>query len=147
MPDDTPLRPRFSPGQSLAAADLEALVRHAADTAARHALAAHGPGLQQGLELLERPAAGGTVQPWLTPGAFVDGDGRQGLVMRPRRIEAAQLTGRESGLWQVLVGRIARDLADPVPGLAPCDPCQEGARIAEEVEVVIAGDLPLDMRQ
>ena len=82
---DQPERPEFKDGQPLAAADLDLIVGHARNAAARHERAAHTPGIVTGLRLLGRdgpPTPDGVVPKLvtITAGIAVDGAGREIVV-------------------------------------------------------------------
>ncbi len=80
-----PVRPTFTEGQVLAAADLTALVDHARGQQARHERYLHDWGIATGLTLTTEgrtdPASGDAyVQVTLQPGVAVDGTGREVVV-------------------------------------------------------------------
>ena len=79
-------RPEYYEGEYLGADDLEAIVRYARVGQARHALGAHLWGIAEGLDLVERPLAGGDVEIVLTPGVAWDGHGRGLVALVPQRL-------------------------------------------------------------
>ncbi|MFD7710045.1 hypothetical protein [Streptomyces sp. NPDC059786] len=101
-----PMRPAFSEGQVLAAADLSATVEHARGVSGRHARHLHDWGVAEGLALTTEPrtdAATGAryVEVSVAAGYAVDGTGREIVVTDPvvlRESDFEEVNGADSAL-------------------------------------------------
>jgi hypothetical protein len=145
----TPVRPVFSDGAILGAADLEALGQLDRDRDARHARHLHTPGVAAGLELTpeKRATAAGAayVEVTLQPGYAVDGTGRE-LVMATRLpVSPDQFTGdtpnpvKQPGsditVWYPVFVRGVDASLTATNGQPGCQAGSGTSRIAEDVEI------------
>ena len=140
-------RPTFSDGQYVAAADLEAILAYARALKTAHDLGSHSWGVTTGLDLIERPGLGGTTECWVTSGHAVDGLGRSLILRSAQPVGASLLQTLPSGAWFVWVGQRARSQNQIRPAYGVCNDVDAFARIAEEVEILVTGALPLADRQ
>jgi hypothetical protein len=145
----TPVRPVFSDGAILGAADLTALGQLDRDRDARHARHLHTPGVAAGLELAteKRATESGAayVEVTLQPGYAVDGTGRELVVGAALPVSPDRFTGdtpnpvKQPGsdvtVWYpVFVRGVDASIASTNGQMG----CQTGAgptRIAEDVEI------------
>lgn len=141
------LRPVFSENQILSAADVNSIVNHARNAAARHNRYLHSWGIATGLELVAetREGSGGShVEVTLNPGLAINGNGREILVGESQRLSEDlfdQLNIAESVTdpatpprYPVLL--IGRDKAQQGSALAP-SLCQDNSptRTLESFEI------------
>lgn len=142
-------RPRFYEGQTLGAADLEAVVGHAGVHDARHLLGGHAWGIASGLQLVERraEAGGDEVDVFIEPGVAVDGFGRSIVLTAPQPVPASKFAGfiydatldadgkgRLVAVWL----RYAETLsAAPRAGFGACLSGDTRARVQEGFEIVV----------
>jgi hypothetical protein len=148
-------RPRFHEGQYLSADDLAAIVDYLRGAEARHALAAHTPGIVVGLDLLERNAAGAANrrEVILQPGLAWDGFGRLIVANQPTRLQetlfasipyapavdepgptGAAPTGRLVKVWLAYRETAA---GSPAPGFESCASDDQSSRVLEGFDFVI----------
>jgi hypothetical protein len=145
----TPVRPVFSDGAILGAADLEALGQLDRDRDARHARHLHTPGVAAGLQLTteKRATAAGAayVEVTLQPGYGVDGTGRELVVATRLPVSPDQFTGdtpnpvKQPGsditVWYpVFVHGVDAALA-AANGQLGCQTGSGTSRVAEDVEI------------
>lgn len=109
-----PMRPAFSEGQVLAAADLSATVEYARGVSGRHARHLHDWGVAEGLALVTEPRTDPVtgvryVEVSVSAGYAVDGTGREVVVTEP-------VVLRESDFEEVNGAETVRDAQDePFP--------------------------------
>ncbi len=135
MNDISEQRPSFFEGEYLSASDLEQLVIYLRDQSARHLLGGHTWGIVAGLQLLEQPVGGGTVDMFLLPGYAIDGYGRAIVVVNPVRLSVDRFNGQPSGPVQVWLRYDEGQTNATRPGFQVC--CNGGdaySRVAESYE-------------
>jgi hypothetical protein len=155
---EAPQRPRFRDGQALAAADLELLLDHARNRAARHDRTLHTPGIAVGLEITseELPITfnGQTIQTkQLTVNAGIgqDGNGNQLLLATDQPLSPIQFVedvgdgevdpqAVPAGItfpYPVLL--VAADRDGPAPAFSSdaCSPSAGPTRVIEDVQIRI----------
>lgn len=145
----TPVRPVFSDGAVLGAADLTALAQLDADRDARHARHLHTPGVGAGLELTteERTTSLGAtyLDVTLEPGYAIDGTGRELVVAEPLPVSPDRFLGdipnpvKQKGLtatvwYPVFIRGLDASLV-PTNGQLGCQGGGGPSRIAEDVEI------------
>ncbi|PPK67142.1 hypothetical protein V5P93_003479 [Actinokineospora auranticolor] len=139
-----PLRPAFSEGQVLAAADLAATVEHARAAAARHARALHDWGIADGLGLRTEsrtdPATGARfVEVSAAAGLAVDGTGREIVVPAPVVLSEAEFTevnGADQPTAEPYpVFLIAVDRPQTGTGAVSCGSASAPTRVAESFQI------------
>jgi hypothetical protein len=141
------VRPVFHDGQYIAAADLDAILSYVRRLDTGHGLGAHSWGITSGLDLAERPGIGGSVECWLTSGHAVDGFGRTLMVRSALPIGPELLQGKPSGAWFVWIGQRAQPQAQLRAAYGVCDSDEAFARVLEQVEIFVTGELPLTDQQ
>lgn len=143
----TLVRPTFNDGQYVAAADLEAILAYARALKTAHDLGSHSWGVTTGLDLVERPGLGGTIECWLTSGHAVDGLGRSLILRSAKPVGTALLQALPSGAWFVWIGQRARAQGQIRPAYGICNDVDAFGRISEDAEISVTGMLPLTERQ
>jgi len=145
----TPLRPLFTDGAILGAADLTTLSTLDRDRDARHARHLHTPGVASGLALTstdDQTASGAAfLDVTLTAGYAVDGTGRElvaaaALPVSPDRFlgeipNPVKQPGSDISVWYpVFVHGLDADVA-PTNGQLGCQAATGPTRVAEDIEV------------
>ena len=144
-----PVRPLFSDGAILAAADLTALGGLDRDRDARHARHLHTPGVSAGLELRateqQTPAGVPFVEVTLQTGHAIDASGRELVVAEPLPVSAVRFVSENPSPRLQLGSTITvwypvflHGLDAPVVATSGRIGCQAGegpTRISEDVEV------------
>ena len=150
MPATDIKRLNFYEGQYLGAQDLAAAQEYQRQQDQRHRLAAHTWGIAVGLQLDERPKAGGGLgaDVFIKPGYAVDGFGRAIVLLEAYKITEAlfaQFTfdpALPDGRWiPVWLRYREQTTTPPRPGFAVCDVEDQAYRILETFQVVV-GELP-----
>jgi hypothetical protein len=90
-------RPIFFEGQYLGAEDLTALVKYFRTQDARQILGHHTWGMAIGLDLVEIKAPDETLEVYVQPGVAFDGYGRLIAMLTRTKLDAALLSGTDSG--------------------------------------------------
>jgi hypothetical protein len=143
------LRPVFSDGAILAAADLASLGDTGRDRDARHARHLHTPGISRGMQLTtqDRTTAAGAAYKdvTLTPGYAVDGTGRELVLADPLPLSPDQFLadnpnpitepGQTLTVWHpVFVHGVDDDVA-AAAGITGCQAGGGSRRVGEDVDV------------
>lgn len=156
---EAPERPRFRDGQALAAADLELLLDHARNRAARHDRALHTPGIALGLEITEEDLPmtfnGQTIptkQLTVKAGIGQDGNGNQLLLANDQPLSPIQFEddvgdGGEVDPQAVPAGAtfpypvllVAEDRDGPAPAFSidSCSASAASTRVIEDLQLRI----------
>jgi hypothetical protein len=147
MPMDRPDRPVFSQGQTIGAADLNAVVDYARDERRRLSLSALAWGIGVGLDLIERPTPSGGVELWIEPGVAWDGYGRGAVVLAPALVQPDLFSGLSDNIYPVWL----RYDETQVPANSTVDQCycdsESGARVHESFAIVVGRKLQITDRQ
>jgi hypothetical protein len=141
-------RPRFYEGQYLDAADLTAAVEYGRTQRSRILLGAHRWGIALGMEIMEVPGQGSTLDVVVQPGYGWDGFGRPILVPEPTKLspslfatfDAAFVPGNPPPPAQLIEVWVRYDEAlrqGPRPGFETCDTSLAFSRVLERFAIEV----------
>src|SRR5947209_7405171 len=145
-------RPRFFEGQYLGAQDLMLAVDYERAQRARHSLGAHTWGIAMGLQITERPIAGGTsIDMYIQPGYAWDGFGRPVVVLSPYRIPPDlfapfRCAGAPDCAVEVWLQYVDSETGGPRPGFETCGGTDQFSRVQESFTLVVGARTPTQQR-
>jgi hypothetical protein len=140
-------RPSFFEGQYLGADDLQAFLKYARESDARHVLGAHTWGIVAGIELVESTSPVGEVEYSLSPGVAVDGYGRLLVVTTPYKLTTDLFAQQPSGTVNVWIRYEETPFSGTRAGFQSCECSDAFARVAESVVVEVGPRATVDQRE
>lgn len=140
-------RPSFFEGQYLGADDLQAFLKYARESDARHVLGAHTWGIVAGIELVESTSPVGEVEYSLSPGVAVDGYGRLLVVTTPYKLTTDLFAQQPTGTVNVWIRYDETPLSGTRAGFQSCECSDAFARVAESVVAEVGPRATVDQRE
>jgi hypothetical protein len=135
-------RPNFFEGQYLGADDLEAFLKYARESNARHLLGSHTWGIVAGIDLIEGSSPTGEVEYFLTPGVAVDGYGRLLVVTMPFKLTTDLFAQQSTGTVNIWIRYDEELFSGTRAGFQSCGCSDAYTRVAESV-IVEVGSRPI----